>query len=91
MMIGKKECLQLLEKMTEEVPEEEPEHFESAVNRIIYEFAKLDGKKPKYHQMKRYNCYYTCGNCGFRMDVGLNFCPNCGFLINWDSIRCLTK
>ena len=91
MMIGKKECLQLLEKMTEEFPEEEPEHFESAVNRIIYEFAKLDGKKPKYHQMKRYNCYYTCGNCGFRMDVGLNVCPNCGFLINWDSIRCLTK
>ena len=91
MMIGKKECLQLLEKMTEEFPEEEPEHFESAVNRIIYEFAKLDGKKPKYHQMKRYNCYYTCGNCGFRMDVGLKLCPNCGFLINWDSIRCLTK
>ena len=35
MMIGKKECLQLLEKMTEEFPEEEPEHFESAVITLV--------------------------------------------------------
>ena len=60
------------------------------INRLDYHRKQAEGIRPKYHKGMVMKDYYTCGNCGFRVVVNDNFCPNCGFLIKWDSCRCLT-
>ena len=34
--------------------------------------------------------YYTCGNCGKRVEIQDNYCSGCGFMIRWNGCRCLT-
>ena len=92
MMIGKEQSLQMLEEEVQDhLPKKMREKYECAINRVRYEFAKIDGRKPKYHKGKRVKDWYTCGNCGHIVDVGPNYCPNCGYAIKWDSVRCLTR
>lgn len=63
---------------------------ETVINRLEYHRKQAEGIKPKYHKAEVMKDYYTCGNCGFRLSIGDNYCPHCGFRIKWDSIRCLT-
>ena len=51
-----------------------------------------NGCKPKYHKGKHIPDWWTCGNCGAKIEKGVisNYCHNCGYRIKWDSIRCLT-
>ena len=63
---------------------------EQVINRLEYHRAQADGVKPKYHPNDVLKDYYTCRNCCFRVVVNNNYCPNCGFMIKWDSTRCLT-
>jgi len=60
------------------------------INRLEYHRKQAEGVKPKYHPGMVLKDYYTCRNCGFRVIVNDNYCPNCGFMIKWDSCRCLT-
>lgn len=61
---------------------------ETVVNRLDYHRRQAEGVKPKFN--RDYKSEYTCGNCGHRVIVQDNFCPGCGFMIKWDSTRCLT-
>ena len=63
---------------------------EAVVSRLEYHRAQAEGVKPKYWPGRVFKDYYTCRNCGFRVQVNDNFCPNCGYMIKWDSCRCLT-
>jgi rubrerythrin len=60
------------------------------INRLEYHRAQAEGMKPKYHPDQVLKDYYTCRNCGHRVIVNDNYCPNCGYMIKWDSCRCLT-
>lgn len=89
--VSKKRCIEILaEEIQDLLPEEKWEDYERAVNRVLYEFGKHDGAKPRYHKGQHIKDWYTCRNCGSGIDVGHNFCPNCGYTLLWDSIKCLT-
>ena len=60
------------------------------INRLDYHRRQADGIKPKRNRCDIIKDYYTCGNCGSRVVVNDNYCPNCGYMIRWDSCRCLT-
>ena len=73
------------EKRTADMPER-------IVNLLKYNRDRHEGVKPKYYKASRkiYD-YWKCGNCGrSNLDVGDNYCPECGYYIKWDSPRCLT-
>lgn len=64
---------------------------EAVINRLEYHRNQAEGVKPKYYKGDSpTHSYYTCGNCGHRVVINDNYCPNCGFMIKWDSCRCLT-
>ena len=90
---SKERALQILtEEIQDYLPKEKYHDYEHAVNRVIYEFAKTDQIKPKYHKGHSINDWYTCGNCGHAIhEIHFNYCQNCGYGIKWDSPRCLTK
>lgn len=61
------------------------------INRLEYHRNQAEGVKPKYYKADTVlHSYYTCRNCGHRVEINDNFCPNCGYMIKWDSTRCLT-
>ena len=61
------------------------------INRLEYHRNQAEGIKPKYYKADSVlHSYYKCGNCGHRLEINDNFCPNCGYCIKWDSTRCLT-
>lgn len=60
------------------------------INRLDYHRAQAEGVKPVYNPGAVLKDYYTCRNCMYRVLIQDNFCPNCGFMIKWDSTRCLT-
>ena len=66
------------------------EWTELVINRLDYHRRQADGVKPKHHNGQSIKDYYTCGNCGKRVDIIDNFCGGCGFRIQWNNIRCLT-
>lgn len=93
-MMGKKEAIQFLtEEVEDHLPDAIWQDYEMAVNRVRYEFRKISGTKPKLYKAKRrIHDYWMCGNCGDTIrGVEDNYCTNCGYMIVWDSIRCLTK
>ena len=63
---------------------------ETVINRLEYHRNQAEGVKPKWHRGDSIKDYYTCGNCGFGVIVNNNYCPNCGYMIKWDTVRCLT-
>ena len=63
---------------------------ETVINRLEYHRNQAEGVKPKWHRGESIKDYYTCGNCGFGVVVNNNYCPNCGYMIKFDSCRCLT-
>ena len=87
MMVGIEEAIQIIKdaSLMYEIPK-----AELIINRIEYHRAQAEGVKPKYHPGMVLKDYYTCRNCGYRVDIQNNYCPNCGFMIKWDSTRCLT-
>lgn len=91
--ISKQRAIEFLtEEVQDHLPKEKWIEYEKAVNRVRYEFDKLDEVKPILYkaQRKQYD-YWKCGNCGAAIrDVTPNYCQNCGFKIKWDSPRCLT-
>lgn len=60
------------------------------INRLNYHRSQAEGVKPKYHKGDCIKDWYTCRNCGVRVEITFNFCPGCGYRIRWDSTRCLT-
>ena len=60
------------------------------INRLEYHRSQAEGVKPKFHKGMYVKDFYTCGNCGYNIIILDNFCPHCGFMIKWDSCRCLT-
>ena len=68
------------------------EKRDRTIERVRYRFDQTKPVKPKFHKGhcgKKYDSY-TCGHCGHGITVINNYCPNCGFVIGWDSTRCLT-
>lgn len=63
---------------------------ELIINRLNYHRSQAEGMKPVYHKGDCIKDYYTCRNCGKRIDIIDNFCAGCGFMIKWDTVRCLT-
>lgn len=89
--VSKERCLEILtEKVQDHLPKEKWKEYERAVNRVLYEFDKLDGAKPKFNKGKYIKDWYTCRNCGSGVNIEHNYCPNCGYVLQWDGIRCLT-
>lgn len=89
--VSKERCLEVLtEEVQDHLPEGKWEDYERSVNRVQYEFSKLDGAKPKFNKGKYIKDWYTCRNCGSTVEIGHNFCPNCGYKLLWDGVRCLT-
>lgn len=89
--VSKERCLEILtEEVQDHLPEEKWEDYERSVNRVLYEFKKLDGAKPELHKGRYIKDFYTCRNCRAEIDVGYNFCPNCGWKLQWDGTRCMT-
>ena len=91
--VSKERCLEILaEEIQNHLPKSKWGEYERAVNRVRYEFAKLNAVKPKlYRASRRQFDYWKCGNCGSGIrEITMNYCPNCGFEIKWDGIRCLT-
>ena len=66
------------------------EHADLIINRLEYHRNQAEGVKPKYWPGQVLKDYYTCRNCGHRVSINDNYCPNCGYAIKWDSCRCLT-
>ena len=60
------------------------------LSRMEYEMDKSTPVKPKFHKGKygkRYDTY-TCGHCGFGIDVITStYCNNCGFAIDKTDLR----
>lgn len=73
-----------------EVGIEQSEKGELVINRLEYHRNQAEGVKPKYHKGDCVKDWYTCRNCGVRVEITFNFCPGCGYRIRWDSTRCLT-
>ena len=73
-----------------EVGIEQNEKGELVINRLEYHRNQAEGQKPKYHKGDCVKDWYTCRNCGVRVEITFNFCPGCGYRIRWDSCRCLT-
>ena len=73
-----------------EVGIEQNEKGELVINRLEYHRNQAEGVKPKYHKGDCVKDWYTCRNCGVRVEITFNFCPGCGYRIRWDSTRCLT-
>lgn len=67
-----------------------PENAEQIINRLEYHRAQAEGVKPKYHPGAVLKDYYTCRNCGYHLKIEYDYCPHCGYMIQWDSTRCLT-
>lgn len=63
---------------------------EHVINRLEYHRNQAIGVKPRYHKGQSIKDYYTCGNCGKRVEIIHDFCWGCGYQIKWDGIRCLT-
>ena len=63
---------------------------QNVINRLEYHRNQAVGVKPRYHKGQVMKDYYTCGNCGYRVVINDNYCPNCGYMIKWDTCRCLT-
>ena len=63
---------------------------ELIINRLEYHRKQAEGLKPKYNKGNSIRDYYTCRNCGCRVEIQDNYCSGCGFMIKWDSTRCLT-
>lgn len=60
------------------------------INRLDYHRKQAEGEKPRYHKGDYIKDYYTCRNCGRMIKINDNFCAGCGYMIKWDSVRCLT-
>lgn len=89
--VSKERCIEILtEEVQDHLPKEKWEGYERAVNRVRYEFSKLDGEKPRYNRGKHIKSWYTCRHCGSTVNIEHNYCPNCGYKLLWDGIRCLT-
>ncbi len=63
---------------------------ETVIKRLEYHRGQADGVKPKYHAGDILKEYYTCGNCGKRINIEDDYCSGCGYRIKWNTIRCLT-
>ena len=85
MMCGINDAIQYIRGVCEGMP-----WLELVINRLEYHRNQAEGIRPKYHKGMYMKDYYTCGNCGYRLDIGFDFCPKCGYRIKWNSCRCLT-
>ena len=63
---------------------------ELVINRLDYHRNQATGAEPKRNKGMSISDYYTCGNCGRRLEISDNYCSGCGFNIKWASVRCLT-
>lgn len=89
--VSKERCLEILtEEVQDHLPVEKWESYKRAVNRVRYEFAKLDGEKPRCNRGMYINSWYTCRHCGHTVNIEHNYCSNCGYKLLWDSTRYLT-
>lgn len=60
------------------------------INRLEYHRKQAEGVKPKRNKGMYISDYYTCANCGRRIDINDNYCAGCGYCIRWNTCRCLT-
>lgn len=96
MMCGIDEAIQYIEGLADTMRMNSEKRMadmpERIVNLLKYNRARHEGVKPRYYKAsKTIYSYWVCSNCGrSHLDVGDNYCPNCGYHIKWDSPRCLT-
>ena len=61
--VSKEKCIEIItHKVRAHIPEDMRDEYERAVNRLRYEFAKIDGAKPGYIKGNENNM--TIGNAG---------------------------
>ena len=51
---------------------------EKVNNQVAWALSRQVPKEPKLHKGMHITDYYTCGNCGFGINVVYHYCPNCG-------------
>lgn len=69
---------------------DEDQMYPQVISRMKYIRDKDNGVRPNRYKHKSFD-YYKCGQCASSIhDISYNFCPNCGYRIKWDSIRCMT-
>ena len=87
-MMGYSDAIRWVEEHAPDSPEKG-----HVLARMRYERDKTIPVKPRFSKGvygKKYD-QWICGNCGrWGIDVGFNYCPECGFEIGWNTTRCLT-
>ena len=62
--------------------------YKNGLRMAIKALEKQIPKKLKEHTQSQYGCIPVCGVCNGIMDLmqgDLNYCPNCGQKLNWES------
>lgn len=79
-MVSFNDAIAWLKQM--DVPEDESLTKEWVLNRLRYE---RDQNVPVPVRIRKGRIFdeNICGNCGFLVDVGIEFCPKCGFALKW--------
>lgn len=85
MMCGIDEAIQHIRETCQGLP-----WVDRVIRRLEYHRAQANGAQPKYNEGIDLNGWYSCKNCGVRVEITWNFCPGCGYKLKWNSIRCLT-
>lgn len=84
--IGGLDAVAFFEALPDSIPdavktEQFCNEYEWALNRLRAEVQKSVPIAPKAHKGNFTN--YTCGQCGYGVDVNNKFCPQCGQAVDW--------
>ena len=82
-MVGEDDALDFL--MRVEVPSDDEYMMCRVVKRVKYRFDQCVPVPPRFRKGKYGKKYdaHTCGHCGYTLEAGYKYCPNCGFAIGW--------
>ena len=86
--VSRRRCLEILtEEIQDHLPQKDWIKYEHAVNTVVKEFDRYSGSKPNFNKGINIPDYYTCSNCGKKIYINENFCPNCGHELLWGDPR----
>ena len=80
-MVGERDALNFL--LNVQVQPQDEEMMCRVAKRVKYRFDQTVPVKPRFRKGiygKKYD-RYTCGHCGYGLEAGWDYCPNCGYAI----------